>query len=318
MSNPTISIVMAVHNGERTIRAAIESVLAQTFSDFELIICDDASTDNTKTVVRSFADNRVVLLCNENNMGPGPSRDRAIAIAKGLWVTVLDADDAYAPKRLEVLLGVAKQYPDTVVFDEIMECHDTDGEMVPWQPIRSASVYLGVANQIREVSIANWISQRRLTMVPFLPIHYIKNCSIRHADVLAGEDIAFRLRLLARTKAPLWYVPAPLYYYRLNSGSLSTRSDSTRLLIQVLESAAPEFAWAPDMQAAIAQRIAMAQQREHYMAFYRPLIQWQLFAAFKIACLHPNVLLEFMQRVIEVLPYHFSRFRHNGKWKKRF
>lgn len=318
MSTPTISIVMAVYNGERTIRLAIESVLEQTFSDFELIICDDASTDNTKTIVRSFDDDRIILLCNEKNMGPGPSRDRAIEVAKGRWITVLDADDAYAPLRLEVLLGVAKQYPDAVVFDEIMECHDSNEEMIPWRAMRPSSAYPGVADRIREVNIANWISQRRLILFPFFPTYYLKLYSIRHADILVGEDIAFRLSLLASTRAPMYYVPTPLYYYRLNSGSLSTRPDSTRLLIQVLENALPEFSWAHDMQIAIAQRIAMAKQRENYMDFYRPLMQGQLFAAFKVACLHPRVLLEFMQRVIEVLPYHFSRLRHKGKWKKRF
>ena len=75
--SPTVSVVMPVFNGARTLRESVDSVLAQTFRDFELIICNDASTDNTGIILEKFVDERVRVIHNESNLGEGAARDRA-------------------------------------------------------------------------------------------------------------------------------------------------------------------------------------------------------------------------------------------------
>lgn len=96
-----VSIIMPSFNTADYIKDSIESVLNQTYSNWELIIVDDCSTDNTEKIVNSFADSRVVFLKNESNMGAAISRNKALRYAKGQWVAFLDSDDLWMPEKLE-------------------------------------------------------------------------------------------------------------------------------------------------------------------------------------------------------------------------
>jgi len=102
MTVPAVSVVMAVYNGERFLRAAVESVLVQTLTDFELIVVDDGSTDSTPEILTSYAavDPRVAVL-RQSNQGEAVSLNRAIARARAPLIARLDADDVALPRRLE-------------------------------------------------------------------------------------------------------------------------------------------------------------------------------------------------------------------------
>ncbi|MGH8224077.1 MAG: glycosyltransferase family 2 protein, partial [Woeseiaceae bacterium] len=123
-ATPRISVVMPARNAARTIGEAMRSVLAQSCADLELIVCDDASTDDTRRVAASVADDRVRILEQARNAGPGAARDRAIEAARGEWIAVIDADDAWAPDRLQRLLDAAGADGRRMVFDDILVCHD--------------------------------------------------------------------------------------------------------------------------------------------------------------------------------------------------
>ena len=97
---PRVSVVMAVHDGEPYLRTAIESLLAQTYRDFELIVIDDGSTDGSASIVRACADPRIRLLSNDRNIGLAPSLNRGLAEARGEFIARLDADDVAMPDRL--------------------------------------------------------------------------------------------------------------------------------------------------------------------------------------------------------------------------
>jgi glycosyltransferase involved in cell wall biosynthesis len=92
---------MPVYNAENYVKDAIESILNQTFTDFELLIINDGSTDNSKTIIESFSDSRIRLLNNEENTGLAKVRNRGIDEAKGEYIAWLDADDISNPLRLE-------------------------------------------------------------------------------------------------------------------------------------------------------------------------------------------------------------------------
>lgn len=100
---PKVSIIMAVYNGKRYIGEAIESILNQTFRDFEFIIINDASTDNTEAVIRAYMekDPMIKLINNEVNSERSFSRNRGIKIAQGEYISIIDADDICYPKKLE-------------------------------------------------------------------------------------------------------------------------------------------------------------------------------------------------------------------------
>lgn len=100
-----VSIIMPSYNTARYIGDSIRSVLAQTYEDWELIIVDDCSTDDTKRVVSAFDDSRIVYLENERNSGAAISRNRALREATGRWMAFLDSDDLWLPKKLEKQLA---------------------------------------------------------------------------------------------------------------------------------------------------------------------------------------------------------------------
>ena len=97
-----ISVIMPVFNEEKYLHEAIDSILHQTFDRFEFIIIDDASTDNSLAIIQSYADERIVLICNEYNVGNYPSRNKGLEIAVGKYICVMDADDVAYPQRLEL------------------------------------------------------------------------------------------------------------------------------------------------------------------------------------------------------------------------
>lgn len=99
--NGLVSIIMPSYNTGRFIRETIESVLAQSYSNWELIIVDDCSTDNTDDVVsKYFADERIHYIKNDKNSGAAVSRNRALQEAKGKWIAFLDSDDLWEPDKL--------------------------------------------------------------------------------------------------------------------------------------------------------------------------------------------------------------------------
>jgi glycosyltransferase involved in cell wall biosynthesis len=114
MNNPLVSILMTSFNRSQYIGAAIESVLSSTYSNFELIIVDDGSRDNTVLIAKGYAekDNRVKVYENENNLGDYPNRNKAASLAKGKYLKYVDADDLIYPWGLSVLVESMERFPD--------------------------------------------------------------------------------------------------------------------------------------------------------------------------------------------------------------
>jgi len=112
MSAPAVSVLMTAYNRERYIAAAIESVLAQTFADFELIVVDDASSDGTVAAARAYeADPRVRVVVNDENLGDYPNRNRAARLARGRYLKYHDSDDVMYPHCLATMLPLLEAAP---------------------------------------------------------------------------------------------------------------------------------------------------------------------------------------------------------------
>lgn len=112
---PLVSVFIPVYNREKYIADAINSILNQTFTDFELIIIDDGSTDNTREILASYNDKRIKLFFNEKNMGIPYTRNKGLECAKGEFIALLDSDDVAVPDRLEKQLNFFKTHPDCVI-----------------------------------------------------------------------------------------------------------------------------------------------------------------------------------------------------------
>lgn len=112
---PKVTVFIPVYNREKYIAAAIESVLAQSFTDFELLLIDDGSTDNSVKVVRSYTDPRVRLVCNEGHWGIPRTRNHGLHLARGEYIAMLDSDDCAYPSRLEKQVAFLDRHRDYAV-----------------------------------------------------------------------------------------------------------------------------------------------------------------------------------------------------------
>lgn len=126
-----VSVIIAVYNGERFIKSAIESVLSQTFQDFELIIVDDGSTDTTPQILNQFSDSKkITILRNPINKERSYSRNLAISHAHGKYIAILDSDDVCLPERLEKQVRYLEENTDIdVIGGQIKLIDDENKEL---------------------------------------------------------------------------------------------------------------------------------------------------------------------------------------------
>lgn len=128
-ASPLISVLMGVYNCASTVEEAIQAIVDQTVTDWEFIICDDGSADDTYEVVRAFAEKepRIVLIRNEHNMGLAPTLNNCLRIARGTYTARMDGDDICAPDRFEKELAVLESDPDCAVVSCGMLSFDEGG-----------------------------------------------------------------------------------------------------------------------------------------------------------------------------------------------
>lgn len=260
-SRPLISVIMANFEAGGRIVPALRSVLAQTVVDIELIVSDDASGDSSVDLVRSLMaeDPRIRLAVAEANGGPARCRNRALGLARGEWIAIVDSDDIIHPERFERLLAVAEQHGADIVADDLLLFHE-DGS-----PPR---LMLGAdAKSSFVVLPAQWITAG-LDGSP--PLGYLKPMiraerlgNLRYDEALRiGEDYDFVLRLLL-DGARMVVMPEPLYLYRRHSASISHRlsvGDMKAMVErqQAFVAAAP--ALPPELTVALATRLAALRQ----------------------------------------------------------
>lgn len=130
-SSKFVSVIMAAYNAEETIEAAIRSILVQTHDNFELIICDDASTDNTWCLMRSLADedSRIRLIRQEKNRGSAVARNRCLLQAQGEYIAIMDADDLCSENRLAVQVSFLEKHREVAFVGLLGEVfHNIPGD----------------------------------------------------------------------------------------------------------------------------------------------------------------------------------------------
>ena len=134
MADIKISIIMAVYNCEETISEAIDSILAQTYNNWEFIICDDCSTDKTYAIVESYQQkypNKIVFVKNETNSKLAFSLNHCLRYAKGKYIARMDGDDISVPERLERQFEFLEKHPEFDLVSTAMIPFDEHGERQP-------------------------------------------------------------------------------------------------------------------------------------------------------------------------------------------
>lgn len=143
MQNPRVSVIMSVYNGEKYIREAIDSIMNQTFKDFEFLIIDDGSTDSSPEIVRSYCDPRIRLFKQEN-AGLTKSLNRGLNLANGKYIARQDADDISLPLRFEKQIEFLDKHPDVVLSSSNIEFIDDRGKS------------LGISNRAVDPELIAW------------------------------------------------------------------------------------------------------------------------------------------------------------------
>ena len=129
MTNPTVSVIMPVYNTAKYVEAAIESVLQQSFTDFELLIIDDAGSDHSIALCRKYQDPRIQIISQENR-GLAGARNTGIRNARGVFIALLDSDDLWESDKLERHVEHLRQSPQVGVSFAASKMIDDDGELL--------------------------------------------------------------------------------------------------------------------------------------------------------------------------------------------
>ncbi|MGX5818853.1 glycosyltransferase family 2 protein [Chitinophaga lutea] len=125
---PTITIILPVYNGAAFLAPAIQSMLDQTFGDFELLIVNDGSTDNSQEIIDSFRDERIRAIVQPNR-GLVAALNRGVQEARGRYIARMDADDVSLPERLAKQVEYMEAHPETVVLSTVVDLIDEQGNL---------------------------------------------------------------------------------------------------------------------------------------------------------------------------------------------
>lgn len=223
---PRVSVVVAAHQAAATLGRALDSALDQGMRDLEVLVVDDASTDGTADLVRARAkqDPRVRLIRLDANGGPARARNRAIAEARGSWIALLDADDAFAPGRLEHLLDVADDSGADLVADNLRYVEAGSGRVLGTALPVAGPAWVEITPPAFVVRNAFTTRTFKLGYLkPLIRRRLLQDQRVRYReDLRIGEDFHLDLDcLLAGGRLVL--TPEPLYDYTQTPASQSRR-----------------------------------------------------------------------------------------------
>ena len=209
MDKELVSIIMPSYNTGTFIAETIQSVLAQTYADWELIIVDDCSKDNTDEVIAGFHDDRIRYLKNEKNSGAAVSRNRALREAKGKWIAFLDSDDVWLPRKLEkqiAFMEMNNYHFSYTAYEEMDEQSKPRGVLVTGP------------KRITKTGMYNYCWPGCLTVMYDAQTVGL----IQIADIKKNNDYAIWLKVCK--KADCYLLNENLAKYRKRRGSISNHS----------------------------------------------------------------------------------------------
>lgn len=210
-----VSIVMPAYNCENYIVYSIESVLNQTYSNFELIIIDDGSKDTTLEIIRDYAkkDIRVKVLVNKKNLGVSETRNIGISLSNGNWIAFLDSDDIWIEDKLEKQMNYAKKFNSEFVFTGVSYIDE------------KGNPYSGIFEIPEKVSYKNLLRQNVITCSSVLVKNkYFDKIKMENDEM--HEDYAVWLRILM-TGVYAYGINEPLLVYRISPSSKSGKKIKT-------------------------------------------------------------------------------------------
>ncbi len=227
MKNPLISVIMPVYNSQQYVKAAVNSIVEQTYENIEIICVNDCSTDDSLSVLKELAaeDSRIIVIDSPVNVGAGEARNLAIKEAKGEFITFVDADDTIEPDLYQrVVDEINKNNPDQVVWGLIEEHFDDNDKLIKTVPIISKKRFCENKTAIIETILEleenslfgyQWNSFYRSSV--------IKDNNIRFEKALFYEDYFFNLEFAKCMKNFSVLDYAGYHYFKRVNSSITHR-----------------------------------------------------------------------------------------------
>ncbi len=215
MYQPLVSVIMPSYNSEKFLSKAIDSVINQTFKEWELIIVDDCSLDNSDRIIEYYMQRseKIKLITLECNSGPAMARNRGIQKAKGRYIAFLDSDDRWVPQKLVEQLSFMKEYDAALSFTGYYHIDEKDGAIISRNHVPKKIEY----NELLKKNIIGCLTAVYDTQ---------KLGKVYMPDILKRQDYALWLDILK--KVPYAYgLNEPLAYYSVRSRSLSGNKIAT-------------------------------------------------------------------------------------------
>ncbi len=219
-----ISIIMPAYNCEKFIRQAIDSILNQTYTNFELLIADDCSTDNTKSIIDSYSDKRIKTFHNEKNLGYTQASNKLFSKCTGDYITFQDADDYCSPNRLELLVHFLEKNKEySCVGSNITKVDELGEEFFKSNFVLKNNEIKDQFKNARIVMTGSSLLVKKevLDKIGLYNLFF---------DRLGSEDVYWFSLILSKYKVA--NIKEELYYYRANKNSVSSifKNPKTKVL----------------------------------------------------------------------------------------
>lgn len=209
----SIAVIVPMYNAASFLKATVESILAQTYKNFELLLIDDCSTDNTLDIAYTLTDPRVRVIKNEQNRGAGVTRNKGIESTKSTYLAFCDADDIMAPSRLEQQFKFMEQHPDIDICGSYVKLINEKGNVIGKYtfPIKHD-----------EIAVSMFLRCAFQQSTAFIRSSRFEESNLRYKENHFAED--FDLWVNAIKKLKFHILPQFLIYYKISDSQLSTAS----------------------------------------------------------------------------------------------
>ena len=309
MNNIDISVIMPAWKSEAFIAKAIASVQAQQGVAFELIIVDDASPDDTRLAIESAAagDDRIIYDRLPKNMGPSGARNRAIELARGDFIAVLDDDDLIAPTRLATMLAAARTHNADIIVDNMRPIYPPATE-----PTAERFLDIPLDAPARQITLRDYIDPETEAelgqglgyLKPLFRKATLDRLELRYDEALRNSEDFYLVAEMLALDCNMVLIPEADYFYTIRTGSLSYRLSTAyaAAIVSAERSFRTRFAKGFDAPTARASRRQL-KQRLDYLAFAKlvdALKGKNPIALVKVAASHPRSIPYMLANLIGI------------------
>jgi len=223
---PKVSVIIPTYNRASLLKQAIQSVLNQTYQNFEIIVIDDASTDNTKKTIQSFDSKKITYICHEKNKGGSAARNTGIKLAKGEYMAFLDSDDEWLPKKLfkQLELFAKSSQGVGVVYTGFTKIDNIKNISKSVMPKKHGRIY-------HLLLLKNYVGT---TSTPLLKRECIEKVGLFDENLPSAQDWDMWIRISKYFNFK--YIPKPLVKYNIHQLTISKNYKSvikgTKIIIK--------------------------------------------------------------------------------------